>query len=80
MSNGLFNTQLPTKATSVTLSDSANNSYSALYVGTGGNVKVTTQDGNAVTFSNVPSGGYIWVQTSLVWSTGTTASNIIGLA
>lgn len=79
MSTGIFNTQIPTKATSVNKSDSAVNAYSALYVGTGGDVKVTTQDGNAVTFKNVPSGGYIWMQTNLVWSTGTTASDIIGL-
>ena len=79
MATGIFNNYIPTKATAVTPSDSVNNSYSCLYVGTAGNVKVTTQDGNAVTFSNVPAGQYIWIQTRLVWSTGTTASNIIGI-
>lgn len=79
MATGIFNTQIPTKATTVTPSDSTANEYSCLYVGTSGNVKVTTKDGNAVTFSNVPAGQYIIVQTALVWSTGTTASNIIGI-
>lgn len=51
----------------------------ALYVGGSGNVKVTDALGNATTFSNVPAGVILPVTVVRVWSTGTTASAIIGL-
>lgn len=51
----------------------------ALYVGTTGNIKVDTVWGDsAVTFANVPV-GILPVQVTKVYSTDTTASNIIGL-
>lgn len=49
-----------------------------LYVGTGGDLKVTGIDGGAVTFKNVGSGQSLAIQVKRVWLTGTTASNIIG--
>lgn len=66
-------------ALAVTPSDSADNSYMRLYVGGTGDVKVTTLDGNVVTFKAVPVGSTLCVETSLVWSTGTTATLIVGL-
>jgi hypothetical protein len=48
-----------------------------LYVGTGGDVAVTLVDGSQVTYKNVPAGMWLDVTTTLVLSTGTTASNII---
>lgn len=51
----------------------------ALFVGTGGDVKVTTSQGNAVTFKNVASGTILPVSVKKVWATGTTASNFVGL-
>jgi hypothetical protein len=68
------------EALSVTTSDTANNTFSYLYVGTGGNVSVVTEAGQTVTFANVPSGGYVWVRTAQVRATNTTASDIIGMA
>jgi hypothetical protein len=65
-------------ATAVTTSDTADNTYAYLYVGGTGNVKVTTEAGTDVTFTSVPV-GYLWVRTRLVWATGTTATNIVGL-
>lgn len=62
----------------VTLSDTAANNCMGLYVGTGGDLKITTGRGTAVTLSNVPSGAFLPIETSLVWSTGTTASNVLG--
>lgn len=51
----------------------------ALYVGTGGNIQVTTAGGTTLTFTNVQGGSYLNVQVKRVWSTSTTASGIIAL-
>jgi hypothetical protein len=51
----------------------------ALYVGTGGNLRVTTTAGNDVTFANVATGSLLPVSVRRVWTTGTTATNIVGL-
>lgn len=50
----------------------------ALYVGTGGNIKVRMASGNAVTFTNV-SAGIFPIQVDMVYSTSTTASGIFAL-
>ena len=52
-----------------------------LYVGFGGSnkdVHVTTINGSEVTFKNVPT-GILMVQARKVWSTGTTATEILAL-
>lgn len=51
----------------------------ALYVGTGGNVKITTSGGTTATFANVPSGTLLPVRCRRVWTTGTTATDFTGL-
>ena len=51
----------------------------AIYVGTGGDVKVQTVGGNDLTFSNVADGSLIPIRIDMVYSTGTTASDILGL-
>jgi hypothetical protein len=52
----------------------------ALYIGTGGDVAVNMWGTNeTVTFSNIPSGTFMPILVDKVLSTGTTASNIIGL-
>lgn len=64
----------------VTLSDSASIVPTrSLYIGTGGNLKVTTAYGTDVTFSNVVAGSILPIQVTKVWSTGTTAANVIAL-
>ncbi len=50
-----------------------------LYIGTAGNLKVTTVAGDAVTFIGIHTGAFFPVQVAKVWATGTTASNIIAL-
>lgn len=50
-----------------------------LYVGGLGDVAVVTQDGSAVTFTAVPAGTYFPIGLLKVMSTGTTATNIVGL-
>jgi len=48
-----------------------------LYVGTQGDLKVTTSSGSEVTFVGVQ--GFFPVQVIRVWSTGTTATDIVAL-
>ncbi len=50
-----------------------------LYIGTAGNLKVTTVAGDEVTFIGINTGAFFPVQVSKVWATGTSASNIIAL-
>lgn len=50
-----------------------------VYVGGTGAVKVTTGDGDVVTFSGVPAGDVLPVLVRRVWSTGTTATNLVAV-
>lgn len=51
----------------------------ALYVGGAGNLKVTMRDGSTPTFTAVPAGLLLPISVTHVWSTGTTATAIVGL-
>ena len=51
----------------------------AIYVGGAGNVKVITLGGDTVTFSGVLAGTVIPVRVKRVFSTDTTATNLIGI-
>lgn len=50
-----------------------------LYIGTGGDVKVDTISGDAVTFKNLADGSVLPVQVKRVYDTGTSAIDIIAL-
>lgn len=63
----------------VTTSDTTTKLYAGFYVGVSGDVKVTTVGGTDVTFTAVPSGAIIPLSVTKIWSTGTTATNIVGL-
>jgi hypothetical protein len=63
----------------VATEDGSGNNGCVLYVGTKGNLKVMTVGGDEVTFINVQDGSFIPVNVLKVFSTGTTASNIIAL-
>lgn len=67
-------------AVAVVLSDTVDltNHCNALYIGVTGDVKLTTWNGNDVTFKAVPV-GILPVGATRVWSTGTTATNIVAL-
>jgi len=70
----------PGGAYSVTASDTANLPYvSVIYIGGAGSVKVTTAQGDTVTFVGLQTGSVLPVQALQVWSTGTTATNLIGI-
>ena len=59
-------------------SDLTGEPFFAVYVGTGGNLKVDMSDGGAaVTLSNVASGQLLPLMVERIYATGTTASNII---
>jgi hypothetical protein len=64
---------------SVSSQDGSGNNGCVLYVGTRGNLKVMTVGGDEVTFTNIQDGSFIPVQVLKVFSTGTTASNIVAL-
>lgn len=89
-----FNLEQETKAIcrdskAVTPSDStdfteafAPRGEASLFIGTGGDVKVIMAGDNSdasVTFKNVPSGTFLPIVVKRVYSTGTTASNILAI-
>lgn len=51
----------------------------AIYVGSSGAVKLKTKRGTTVTFSGLTAGSYIAIRCVKVYSTGTTASSLIGV-
>lgn len=67
-----------TSAFAVTASDSTTFEPSVLYIGTEGNLNVTTVDGQTVLFSNIQA-GFFPVLVTKVMSTSTTATNIVRL-
>jgi hypothetical protein len=50
-----------------------------LFIGTGGNVTITTIGGQTVTLTNLADGVFIPIQVKKVFATGTTASDILAL-
>lgn len=68
-------------AAAITPSDSAANIFDAIWVGSVGGgtaLKLTTEGGSVVTLT-VAAGQLHRIRTALVWSTGTTASALVGL-
>lgn len=80
MSNYRYNEYSASGARAITTSDSTPNLFSGIYVGGAGNVKVTTKEGDVVTFTAPTVGQIVPIQTTLVWATGTTATNLVGIA
>tara|TARA_R110001599_G_scaffold347011_1_gene572880 strand:+ start:23044 stop:23310 length:267 start_codon:yes stop_codon:yes gene_type:complete len=51
-----------------------------IYVGTGGDLKVDTTDGQTITLKNIASGTYIdWIEIRKIYRTGTTARDIVAI-
>jgi hypothetical protein len=70
----------PGGALVVTPSDTVNLTYpSVIYVGTAGNVRVMTAEGDTVTFVGLAAGAVVPVQVIRVYATSTTASNLIAI-
>jgi len=65
-------------ASAITPSDSADLAQAGVvFVGTGGAIKVTTLKGTEITFGNVPDGYELKCEVKKVFSTGTTATNLV---
>ena len=70
----------PGGAVAITPSDVLNlTTPMVVYVGSGGTVKVTTAQGDEVTFVGLIGGSVIPVQVIRVWAAGLTASNLVGV-
>lgn len=78
MSSFLANGRAWGDAEAITTSDTANNTYSGIYVGGAGNVTVVTEGGTTVTFTAPPVGTILPIRTQKV-TTATTATLLIGL-
>lgn len=72
---------LASEAVDVTPSDGSDLAtvQAALFIGTGGNVKVDMAGSGTVTLSNVADGTFLPILVNKVYATSTTASNIIAL-
>ena len=57
-------------------SNSLTNTPRALFVGGGGNIKMTLVSGDVITLTGVVGGSVIAVRADIIWSTGTTATSI----
>lgn len=68
-------------AFAITPSDGADlaDSTRAIYVGVGGDVKVTTVGGDTVTFVGATAGSVLPIRAKKVFATGTTATNLVGM-
>jgi hypothetical protein len=68
-------------AFAVTPNDSTDLTISTrgIYVGSSGALKVTTVRGDEITFTNLAAGIIHPIRVARVWSTGTTASSIVGV-
>jgi hypothetical protein len=64
---------------SVSTQDGTGNNGCVLYVGVGGDVKVTTAGGDTVVFTGLLAGMFVPVQVLRVWATDTTATDIVAL-
>lgn len=78
MQTGPYSTYSSAKA--ITPSDTAPQTYRAIYVGGAGNVSVVTSGGDTATFTAPPVGSIIPVEVKQVLATGTTATLLVGLA
>jgi hypothetical protein len=69
------------QAVAVTPSDAVNlpDPAACLYVGTKGDVSVTTLDGGTVVYKAFPGGSYLFQRCRRVNATGTTATDILAI-
>lgn len=55
------------------------NATRAIYTGSGGSIKVDLVGSGTVTFTSVPAGTLLPIRVKRLYSTGTTATDVIGL-
>tara|TARA_R110000868_G_scaffold86593_3_gene242824 strand:- start:508 stop:978 length:471 start_codon:yes stop_codon:yes gene_type:complete len=66
-------------AESYTVYVRSDNNASVLFIGTGGTLRVITAGGQDITFNAIIGGTFLPVQVLKVFSTGTTATNLVAL-
>ncbi len=64
---------------SVSTQDGSGNNGCVLYVGGAGDVKILTVGGNEVTLVGIGAGTFVPINVLRVFSTGTTATNIVAI-
>ena len=71
----------PEEAVAIAPENSADLAFAtrALYVGTGGDVRLRMLGGAEITLANLASGSLIPIRATRVFATGTTATGLIGL-
>ena len=69
------------RAVAITPDDSndLSTACTSIYVGGAGNVKVDTTGGDTVTFNGATAGSVLPIRCTRVYSTGTTATNLLAL-
>ena len=77
MSSFMANGRVWGDAEAITKSDTADNTYSGIYVGGTGAVAVVTEAGTTVTFSAVPAGVILPIRVTKVLA-ATTATLLVG--
>lgn len=73
----IVNLQIADSAETVTPNDSTALDPGILYVGVGGDVVVDTIESTQKTFKNVPDGSILYVMVTKVYSSSTTATDIL---
>jgi len=53
--------------------------FAGIFTGAGGTIKLTTTRNQTLTFTNLPAGVILPVATQRVWTSVTTATNMLGL-
>jgi hypothetical protein len=80
MQSGRAAAVTPSNTTDIpSVSGGTNEGGCILYIGATGTVKVRTIGGDDVTFAGVPAGTTLQVRVVRVFSTGTSATNIVAL-
>jgi hypothetical protein len=76
---GYRNDLIGSDAVAITPADATFVDLIGVFVGGAGNLTVTTASGNDCTFTGVPAGAQLALGIIKVKSTGTTATNIVGI-
>lgn len=73
---------VPSDSSNITIGGTSIDSLESgvcLYIGIGGDLRVTMIGGQVVLFQQVASGSFLPIQVKKIWQTGTTATAILAL-
>lgn len=69
----------PSDTVNIFYANAGDNQGNVLYIGTGGDLRVLTVSGDDIVFTNIQDGTFLPIQVLRVFSTNTTALNIVAL-